>query len=96
MFYSDKTVALTELLLNINNFSDKMVDVHRKSHEFSFKIARVKINVSNPINFLLKCSPMTSEHCQRMLDDVTICRHLAVESTVHPDCISHTARYFSF
>ena len=32
---------------------------------------------------------MTSEHCQRILNDVTICRHLAVESTffysVHPD-----------
>ena len=31
---------------------------------------------------------MTSEHCERILDDVTICRYLAVESTflysVHP------------
>ena len=32
--------------------------------------------------------PMTSEHCHRLLDDVTICRHLAIASafeySVHP------------
>ena len=33
---SDKTVTLSELLLNINNFSNKILDVIRKSHEFSF------------------------------------------------------------
>ena len=51
--HSDKTVTLSELLLNINNFSNKIVDVIRKSHEFSFKIVRViTIVVSNPVNFL--------------------------------------------
>ena len=39
--HSDKTVTLSELLLNINNFSKTIVDVIRKSHEFSFKIVRV-------------------------------------------------------
>ena len=51
--HSDKTVTLSELLLNINNFSNKIVEVIRKSHEFSFKIVRViTIVVSNPVNFL--------------------------------------------
>ena len=31
--HSDKTVNLSELLLDINNFSNKIVDVIRKSHE---------------------------------------------------------------
>ena len=39
--HSDKTVTLSELLLDINNFSNKIVDVIRKSYEFSFKIVRV-------------------------------------------------------
>ena len=39
--HSDKTVTLRELLLDIKNFSNKIVDVIRKSHEFSFKIVRV-------------------------------------------------------
>ena len=39
--HSDKTVTLGELLLDINNFSNKIVDVIRMSHEFSFKIVRV-------------------------------------------------------
>ena len=39
--HSDKTVTLSELLLDINNFSNKILDVIRKSHEFSFKIVRV-------------------------------------------------------
>ena len=39
--HSDKTVTLSELLLDINNFSNIIVDVIRKSHEFSFKIVRV-------------------------------------------------------
>ena len=39
--HSDKTVTLSELLLDINNFSNKIVNVIRKSHEFSFKIVRV-------------------------------------------------------
>ena len=39
--HSDKTVTLSELLLDIKNFSDKIVNVIRKSHEFSFKIVRV-------------------------------------------------------
>ena len=53
--HSDKTVTLSELLLDINNFSNKIVDVIRKSHKFSFKIVRViTIVVSNPVNFLVK------------------------------------------
>ena len=48
--HSDKTVTLSELLLDINNFSNKIMDVIRKSHEFSFKIVRV-ISM-NPINIL--------------------------------------------
>ena len=52
--HSEKTITLSELLLNINNFSNKIVDVIRKSHEFSFKIVRViTIVVSNPVNFLV-------------------------------------------
>ena len=39
--HSDKTVTLSELLQDINNFSNKIVDVIRKSNEFSFKIVRV-------------------------------------------------------
>ena len=52
--HSDKTATHSELLLNINNFSNKIVDVIRKSHKFSFKIVRViTIVVSNPVNFLV-------------------------------------------
>ena len=52
--HSDKTVTLSELLLNINNFTNKIVDIIRKSHEFSFKIVRVIfIVVSNPLNFVV-------------------------------------------
>ena len=47
--HSDKTVTLSELLQDNNNFSKTIVYVIRKSHEFSFKIARViTIVVSNP------------------------------------------------
>ena len=52
--HSGKTVTLSELLLNIINFSNKIVDVMRKSHEFYFKIVRViTIVVSNPVNSLV-------------------------------------------
>ena len=52
--HSDKTATFRELLLDINNFSKTIVDVNRKSHEFSFKIVRViAIVVSNPVNFLV-------------------------------------------
>ena len=52
--HSDQTITLSELLLNINNVSNKIVNVIRKSHEFSFKIVRViTIVVSNPLNFLV-------------------------------------------
>ena len=52
--HNDKTVTLSELLQDINNFSKTIVYVIRKSHEFSFKIVRViTIVVSNPINFLV-------------------------------------------
>ena len=78
------SVFLSELLKDINNFSKTIVHVIRKSHEFSFKIIRViTIVVSNPVNFLLndRLCLMTLEHRQLILDDVTIFRHLAVEST---------------
>ena len=39
--HSDKTVTLSELLQDIINFSKKIVDVIRKSHELNFKIVRV-------------------------------------------------------
>ena len=39
--HCNKTVTHSELLLDNNNFSNKIVDVIRKSHEFSFKIERV-------------------------------------------------------
>ena len=82
--HSDKRVTLRELLLNINSFSNKIVDVIRKSREFNFKIVRViTIDVSNPVNFFSESPHMTSEHCQRILNDVTICRHLAIESTLY-------------
>ena len=52
--HSDKIATLSELLLDINNFSNKIVDVIRKSHEFSFKIGRIiTIVVSNRVNFLV-------------------------------------------
>ena len=52
--HSDKTVTLSELLQDINNFSKTIVDVIRKSHEFNFKIVRViTIIVSNPVNFFV-------------------------------------------
>ena len=52
--HSDKTVTLNELLQDINNFSKIIVDIIRKSHEFSFKIVRViTIVVSNPVNVLV-------------------------------------------
>ena len=65
-----------------------MVYIQGKSREFNFKIAQViPINVTNPINFL-KYPPMTTDHCQRILDDITFCCHLAVKTTflysVHP------------
>ena len=52
--HSNKTVTHSELLLDINNFIKTIVDVIRKSHEFSFKIVRViAIVVSYPVNFLV-------------------------------------------
>ena len=52
--HSDKTVTLSELLQDINNFSKTIVDVIRKSHELSFKIVLViTIVVSNPVTFLV-------------------------------------------
>ena len=52
--HSDKTVTLSELSQDINNFSKTIVDVIRKSHEFSFKIVRViTIVVSNVVNFFV-------------------------------------------
>ena len=52
--YSDKTVTISELLQDINNFSKTILDVIRKSREFSFKIVRViTIVVTNPVNFLV-------------------------------------------
>ena len=52
--HRDKTVTFSKRLLNINNFSSKIVDVIRKFHEFSFNIVRViTIVVSNPVNFLV-------------------------------------------
>ena len=39
--HSDKTVTISELLQDINNFSKTIVDVIRESHEFSFKIIQV-------------------------------------------------------
>ena len=102
--HSDKTLTLSELLLDINNFSNKIVDVIRKSHELSFKIVIYDTRL-NPVIFLVNARPMTSEHCQRTLDDFTICRHLAVESTfpysIHSDPAQelkqarYTALFFS-
>ena len=52
--HSGKTVTIGELLQDINNFSKIIVDVIRKSRNFSFKIVRViTIVVSNPVNFLV-------------------------------------------
>ena len=57
------------------------MDVIRMSHEFSFKIVRVITIVFPNSVFYCECHPMSSKHCQRIRDDVMICRHLAVEST---------------
>ena len=55
--HSDKTATHSELLRDINNFSNKIGDVIRKSHEFSLKIVRViSIVVSNPVNVLVNDS----------------------------------------
>ena len=52
--HSDKTVTLCELLQDTNNFRKRIVDVIRKSHEFSFQIVRVITTVvSNPANLLV-------------------------------------------
>ena len=52
--HSDKIATISELLQDINNFSKTIVDVIRKSHEFSFKIVRVITLVfSNLVNFLV-------------------------------------------
>ena len=52
--HNDKTVTLSELLQDVNNFSKTIVDIIRKSHEFSIKIVRViTIVVSNPVTFLV-------------------------------------------
>ena len=76
--HSDKTVTLSKLLQDINNFSKTIVGVIRNSHQFSFKIVRlITIVVSNPVNFLVN----SLIRRQLILDDVTIFRHLAVEST---------------
>ena len=52
--HSDKTVTLSELLQDINNFSKTIVDVIRKSHEFNLRIVRViSIVVPNTVNFIV-------------------------------------------
>ena len=52
--HSDKTVTLSELLQDVNNFSKTIMDIIGKSHEFIFKIVRViAIVVLNPVNFLV-------------------------------------------
>ena len=83
--HSDKTFS--QLFLNINNFSYKIVDVIRKSHEFTLKIVRViTIVVSNSVNFLVNALLWRQSFSLRILDDVTI---LAVESiflySIHPE-----------
>ena len=56
--HNDKTVTFSELLLDINNFSKTIVDVIRKSHEFSFKIVGViTIVVWIPLIFLWILGP---------------------------------------
>ena len=88
-------------MLDINNFGKTIVHVIRKSHEFNFKIVRViTIVVSNPVNFLVNARPMTLEHCQRILDDVTIFHHHAVVSkflySLHPLFLSSSFVYLSY
>ena len=52
--YSDETATISELLQDIINFSKKIGNAIRKSHEFSFKIARfITMVVSNYVNFLV-------------------------------------------
>ena len=52
--HSDKTITLSELLQDINNFSKTIVAVTRKYHELSLKIVHViTIVISNPVNFLV-------------------------------------------
>ena len=52
--HSDKTVTLSELLQDINNFSKAIVAVIRKYHELSLKIVQViTIVITNPVNFLV-------------------------------------------
>ena len=87
--HSDKTVTLSELLLDMKSFSNKIMDVIRKSHEFSFKcVGVITIVVSNPVNFLVNASYDVRALKADTLNDVIICRHLAVESTflysIHP------------
>ena len=73
------------------------MDVIRKSHQFSFKIVQViTIVFSNPVNFLVNARLRRRIICQRIHDDVTICRLLAVESSflysIHSGvpCLSET------
>ena len=79
---------IIELLQNISNFSNKIVDVIRKSHEFCFTFVRViTIVVSNHVN-CCEYLPMTSEHWQRLLDDVT--RFAAILLLSPPSYILYT------
>ena len=91
--HSDKTVTVSELLQDINNFSKTIVYFIRKSHEFSFEIVQVvTIFVANPVNFFLWMPAYDIRALQAdtpsCLHDVTIFLHLAVESSfiysLHP------------
>ena len=79
--HSDKTVTLSQLLPDINNFRKIIVDVIRKSHEFTFKIVWViAIVVSNPVNFLVNTHLWRQSIASWCTMTSGFFPHLAVES----------------
>ena len=82
--HSDKTVTLSECLLNINNVSNKMVHVLQKaSWVWLQNCSSYYDNRLESRWFYFECPPMTSEHYQWILNCVMICRHLITLCSCH-------------
>ena len=70
--HSNKTIALSELLPNINKLRNKILDFFRKFHECSFQIVLViVIHVLYPIIFFKICPPVSSSRSSSSTDHRT-------------------------
>ena len=86
--YSNKTVTLSELLQDMNNFSKTIVVVIRKSYEFSSKIVRVITIYSSRIPLIFLWMPANDV---RALPEDTRWRH-----DFQPSCCwVHLPMFFS-